>query len=100
MRSIIIIIFLLHLILCYNNKYIGILKTCSGWRLNHLPEIKEFIRTLSDEYPIEVVFPGGDPRLTIMNHGGEEIEEISLVNMNKIDIERLLNQKGFYKFNQ
>jgi hypothetical protein len=35
-----------------------------------------------------------------MNHGGEEIEEISLVNMNKIDIERLLNQKGFYKFNQ
>jgi hypothetical protein len=35
-----------------------------------------------------------------MNHEGEEIEEISLVNMNKNDIERLLNQKGFYKFNQ
>jgi hypothetical protein len=68
--------------------------------LNKLPEVKEFLKNYVDEYPIEVVFPGGDPRLTIMNHGGEEIEEISLVNMNKIDIERLLNQKGFYKFNQ
>ena len=97
MRFFLFLIFL-NFIFC-NNNYIGIIKTCSGWRLNHLPEIKNFIRNLTDCYPIEVVFPGGDPRLVIMNNDGDEIEEISLLNMNIKEMENLLENKGFHKFN-
>ena len=90
-------LFFLNFILC-NEKYYGIIKTCSGWRLNKLPEVKEFLKNYSDQYPIEVVFCGGDPRLSIMNYEGDEIEEISLVHKNKNQIEELLKEKGFEKF--
>ena len=91
-------LFFLNLILC-NEKYIGIIKTCSGWRLNKLPEVKEFLKNYVDEYPIEVVFSGGDPRLIIMNYEGDEIEQISLVHKTRNEIEELLKEKGFNKFN-
>ena len=92
-----LILFFLNFILC-NEKYIGIIKTCSGWRLNHLPEVKEFIKNYADDYPIEVVFCGGDPRLIIMNYEGDEIEQISLVHKTRNEIEELLKEKGFNKF--
>jgi len=34
-----------------------------------------------------------------MNHEGDEIEEISLVHKTRIQIEELLKEKGFNKFN-
>ena len=57
--------------------------------MNKLPEVKEFLKNYVD---------GGDPRLIIMNYEGDEIEQISLVHKTRNEIEELLKEKGFNKF--
>ena len=78
--------------------YYAVIKSCAGWRLNKLPELKKFLRDEIDSYPVEVVFPGGDPQLVIMDNEGNEIEEISLVNMKGDELAALLEKKGFNKY--
>ena len=78
--------------------YYAVIKSCAGWRLNKLPELKKFLRDEIDSYPVEVVFPGGDPQLVIMDNEGNEVEEISLVNMKGDELAALLEKKGFNKY--
>ena len=66
--------------------------------MNKLPELKKFLRDEIDSYPVEVVFPGGDPQLVIMDNEGNEVEEISLVNMKGEQLAELLEKKGFHKY--
>ena len=76
----------------------AIIKSCAGWRLNSLPEIKNFLLKEVNNYPVEVVFPGGDPKLVIMDNEGNEVEEINLTQLNEKGIIHLLTQKGFGKY--
>lgn len=50
------------------------------------------------DYPVEVVFPGGDPKLVIMDNNGDQVEEINLTTMSEKEIIDLLTQKGFGKY--
>ena len=99
MRKIIKIFFLMFLIVFIQNKNFGIIKTCSGWRLNKLPEIKNFLKYDVQYYDVEVVYPGGDPIFCIIDNYGNEIEQISLINLKRDEIGELIEKKGFKKFN-
>ena len=37
----------------------------------------------ASDYPVEVVFPGGDPKLVIMDNNGDQVEEINLTTMSE-----------------
>ena len=52
----------------------------------------------ASDYPVEVVFPGGDPKLAIMDNNGDQVEEINLTTMSEKEIIDLLTQKGFGKY--
>ncbi len=60
--------------------------------------MKNFLKSLADDFPIEVVYCGGDPRLVIMDLQGNEIEEIELDEKNEEQIVDILQQKGFLKY--
>jgi hypothetical protein len=60
--------------------------------------VKSFLKSFADEYPIEVVFCGGDPRFVIMDSEGKELETIEIDLMNEIQIKELIESKGFKKF--
>ena len=79
-------------------SYYAIIKSCAGWKLNSLPEIKNFLMKKASDYPVEVVFPGGDPKLVIMDNNGDQVEEINLTTMSEKEIIDLLTQKGFGKY--
>ena len=96
--SFIILMSLLPKGMCYEKSYYAIIKSCAGWRLNHLPELKRFIREKVPEYPVEVVFPGGDPRLVIMDNEGNEVEEFAIADMTEAQLEQLFAEKGIKKF--
>ena len=59
--------------------------------------MKSFLKDFADNYPIEVVYCGGDPRLVIMDNDGTELEEIELEDKNEEEIAQLLESKGFHK---
>lgn len=80
------------------HDYIGIIKTCSGWRLNSLPEVKNFLKGDADDYPIEVIFSSGDPVFILVDSEGKEIESHSLVHLKQNEIGLLISSKGFKKF--
>jgi hypothetical protein len=77
----------------------SLLKTCPACRLNTLPEIKQFIREESYNYPIEIVYCSGDPRIVIMDDEGNELETIYITYHKKSEIANLLETKGFHRFN-
>ena len=60
--------------------------------------MKTFLKNFADDYPIEVVYCGGDPRLVIMNLEGNEIEEIELDDKSEEEIIKIIESKGFEKF--
>ena len=60
--------------------------------------MKSFLKNFADDYPIEVVFCGGDPRLVIMDLQGNELETIELEDKNEEEIKTLIESKGFQKF--
>ena len=53
-----------------------------------------------ENYPVEVVYCGGDPRLALMDEKGNEIEEIDLTEMDEAQIGNLIERKGFIPFNK
>lgn len=74
-------------------------ESCSGWRLNRLPEVKKFI---FEDIPFfhNVEFknkPGANPDLLLLNSDLEIVERIDLAKLNREECNDLLTQKGFYK---
>ena len=59
--------------------------------------MKSFLKNFAEDYPIEVVYCGVDPRFVIMDNKGNEIEEIQLQDKNEQQIVQLIESKGFYK---
>jgi hypothetical protein len=60
--------------------------------------VKNFLKSFADDYPIEVVYCGGDPRLIIMDQNGNELETIELDNLNEEQIAENLHKRGFNKY--
>lgn len=74
-------------------------ESCSGWRLNKLPEVKKFI---FEDIPFyhNVVFkpkPGAPPFLVLLDGEEEEIERIDLSKLNREECNELVTGLGFYK---
>ena len=61
--------------------------------------MKSFFKNFADDYPVEIVFCGGDPRLVIIDDDGNELEEFDLDDYNEKQIIDLLESKNFTRFN-
>ncbi len=60
--------------------------------------MKNFLRNYANNYPVEVVYCGGDPRLVLMNKQGQELEQFDLADLSEEGIGNLLEAKGFFKY--
>ena len=80
----------------FKEKY-GIIRSCHGWALNKLPSLKSFLRENATDYDVDVVYPGGDPVLQILDAYGNEIEKIDIADKSSDQLGQLLEEKGFGK---
>lgn len=73
--------------------------SCTGWRLNRLPEVKRFInRDLPLFHNVEFqAKPGASPELLLLNADDEILETIDLSPLEQKECNELLLRKGFYK---
>jgi len=77
--------------------YMVRVESCSGWRLNKLPEVKNFIKGdletkfLNSEF---VKIPGKDPELIFYNKNDEELERIEIKDWLRSELVELLDNKG------
>jgi hypothetical protein len=59
--------------------------------------VKSFLKNHANNYPIEIVYCGGDPGLVLMDKEGNEIEDHYLEDLNEEEICKLIESKGFKK---
>ena len=81
----------------------GEIRSCSGWRLNGLPEVRRFIKddpenhaNLYDDLKVNFI-SGHVPELFILDDEGNEIEKIDLAKYSTQELHDLLVGKGFKK---
>ena len=84
---------------CRARRLRRLIKTCNSV-LNTLPKIKNFLFNKADNFPIDILYVGGDPRIVFMDEKGEEIEEIDISKMDEIKIENLIESKGFLRYDK
>ena len=73
----------------------AVLLSCSGWRLNRLPEVKSFIHNEAQNFPnLEIKYVGGDPRIKFYNESGDEAGHVEVSNLSKVQIVDLLTSRG------
>lgn len=77
----------------------AVIKSCTGWRLNRLREVKQFI--FDDfAYYHNVEFearPGAPPEMSLLNAKGETIEFIDLQPHNRAKLNDFMVTRGFKK---
>jgi hypothetical protein len=74
-------------------------ESCTGWRLNRLPDVKKFIH---QDIPLfhNVEFkgkPGANPDLLLLNLDDKVMERIDLSKYDREGCNQLLKDKGFHK---
>lgn len=77
----------------------AVVESCGGWRLNRLPDVKQFIY---DDVPLfhNVEFvrkPGAPPLLHFLNSNDERVETVDLEKMSRQDCNQELIRRGFYR---
>jgi len=79
--------------------YMARVQSCSGWRLNKLPEVKRFIkRDLELFHNVEFKNkPGASPELHLLDMDGQLVEAIDLAPLDQKGCNDLLIKKGFFK---
>merc|ERR1712180_43335 len=74
-----------------------VVESCSGWRLNKLPEVKAFItkdlETLYERSEFKKI-PGKSPEAVFLNIGGEEVERVVLTGMTRDLLNSLMVSRG------
>ena len=78
----------------------GEIRSCRGWKLNRLPEVKAFLKEGHvDEYQdVSVTWiPGHTPELHILNDEGELTEKVVLKDYTTDGLHSLMEEKGFKK---
>ncbi len=83
-----------------NTKNFAVLKTCSGWSLGRLPEVKDFIFHELHNYPLDVIYCGGDPYITIIDEKGNILSEVPIRGFTKTSIMNYLEEKGFSRLQE
>ncbi len=83
-----------------DSKYHAVLKTCSGWSLGRLPEVKDFIFHELHNYPIDVIYCGGDPYISIVDDNGKIIFETPIRGYTKTSIMNYLEENGFKRLQE
>jgi len=73
--------------------------SCTGWRLNKLPEVKRFInRDIPLFHNVEFeAKPGASPELFLLNSKGNTVEKFDLSKYDQQGCNKLLKKKGFFK---
>jgi len=80
-----------------NNIASARVESCSGWRLNKLPEVKKFIFEDLEQYE-DTIFkkiPGHIPELVLLDAEDNEIERIDLSEKSREQCNELLTSRGF-----
>jgi len=82
-------------------KLSGRVKSCPGWQLNRMPEVKRFVQGERDGAigyeNVSVVYEShAKPILTVF-HDSVEVEEVSLSDMQFDAIHAIMVEKGFVK---
>jgi len=73
--------------------------SCTGWRLNKLPEVKRFInRDVPSFHNVEFKSkPGASPELFLLDEDEQPVEIIDLSRFDQKGCNDLLIKKGFFK---
>ncbi|XP_017880689.1 selenoprotein M-like [Ceratina calcarata] len=83
-----------------SNQYaFAIIESCSGCRLNRLPDVRQFIFEDVPNYN-NVAFKhiqGAVPELVLFNENEEEVERLPLSSLTREECNNLLISKGFTK---
>ncbi|XP_054008145.1 selenoprotein M-like [Hylaeus anthracinus] len=104
-RTLVVIYFLAFIFAISNvnstNSYYSFarIESCSGCRLNRLPDVKDFIFEDVPTYD-KVEFKhirGADPELVLFNEDGEEVERLDIALLTRDECNNLLTLKGFVK---
>jgi len=83
----------------YNTREVSaVLKTCSGCGLNKLPQVTEFIIHDSMNFPLEIVYCGGDPYIAFVDSTGNVLSEHKIKTFTRSRIASLLESHGFNKY--
>ena len=64
-----------------NSVYKAVIESCSGWRLNKLPEVKNFIYGDFESKYDRTVFkkiPGKAPEMIFYTQSGKELERLNI----------------------
>jgi len=79
----------------------GHIKSCSGWQLNRMPEVKKFVMGHRDGAigyeNVVVTYVSHAPPVLTISHDSEETEEVPLTDMSFEDIHKMMADKGFVK---
>ena len=75
-----------------------IIKTCSGWRLGKLPDVRDFLKYDLSYYNMDVVYCSGDPRISFVDKLGEVYHEIFITYKSREGIALLLKEYGVHRF--
>jgi len=76
----------------------AVLFSCSGWRLNKLPEVKAFIAEATQYKALEVRYVGGDPRFVFYDSNNAQVgDEVNVVSYKKLEIHEILLKKGLQR---
>jgi len=74
-----------------------LVESCSGWRLNKLPEVKAFITSDLETLYERAVYkkvPGKSPEAAFLNKAGEEVERVVMTGMTRVELNALMVAKG------
>lgn len=78
----------------------GEIVSCSGWKLNNLPEVRKFLKVSghADIYKdLEVIWVNGKAPTLIIYDDDEELKRINLERYNTQQLHDLVEQQGFVK---
>ena len=96
----IIFIYIFLIVLRMSSSLKGEIRSCRGWKLNRLPEVKAFLKEGHvDEYEdVSITWiPGHTPELHILNDEGELTEKVVLKDYTTDGLHDLMEEKGFKK---
>jgi len=80
-----------------NTVYRAVVESCAGWRLNKLPEVKNFIHgdlVSKFERTEFKKIPGKAPIIIFYNQAGKEMESLNIEKYSREDLNKMLVSKG------
>jgi len=80
-----------------NSVYKCVIESCSGWRLNKLPEVKNFIYGDFESKYDRTVFkkiPGKAPEAIFYTQSGKELERLNIERFDREELNKMMVAKG------